>query len=193
MYTGSIPVVASLAPPAMFVLVRSLLVGPATWRPTADALRARGHAAVVPARSAEPPLWPRAREAVARAAASLDGPLVLAGHSGAGVLLPALAAALPRPPAATVFVDAFLPPPDGSAPLVGDEQRRRPGRRASTGGPSPRSPGPTTCRSPRSRTPPPTPWWALCARRPARERRRQAGRWQTASRLLPSGSSTNAA
>lgn len=82
MYTGSIPVVASLAPPAMFVLVRSLLVGPATWRPTADTLRARGHAAVVPARSAEPPLWPRAREAVARAAASLDGPLVLAGHSG---------------------------------------------------------------------------------------------------------------
>jgi len=109
----------------MFLLVHSLLVGPATWRPAADALRARGHAAVVPALPALPPLWPHARDAVAQAAATLDGPVVLAGHSGAGMLLPALAEALPRPPAATLFVDAFLPPPAGSAPLVGDEQRRR--------------------------------------------------------------------
>jgi len=109
----------------MFVLVHSLLVGPATWRPTAAALRARGHATVVPALPAEPPLWPRARDAVAQAAADLDGPLVLAGHSGAGLLLPALAEALPRPPAAALFVDAFLPQPAGRAALVEDEQRRR--------------------------------------------------------------------
>jgi hypothetical protein len=53
--------------------------------------------------------------------AATDGipaPLVLVGHSGAGPLLPTIAGALACDVAALVFVDAFLPPARGSAPLA---------------------------------------------------------------------------
>jgi pimeloyl-ACP methyl ester carboxylesterase len=99
----------------VFVLVHSPLVGPLTWGPVAAELGGRGYAAVVPAlragEMAEPPYW---RQHVAAAVAALAGtdatrPLVLVGHSGGGVLLPAMAAAAGRPVAAYLFVDADLP------------------------------------------------------------------------------------
>jgi hypothetical protein len=45
-------------------------------------------------------------------------PTVLVGHSGAGLLLPAIADALTVEVAALVFVDSFLPPAGGVLPLA---------------------------------------------------------------------------
>jgi hypothetical protein len=100
---------------AAVVLIHSPLVGPLTWQPVADELRRRGHAAIVPAlREGErdvAPFWQQHADAVARAlrAVAPDRALVLAGHSGAGPLLPAIRAALDHPVSAYVFVDAGLP------------------------------------------------------------------------------------
>lgn len=101
------------------ILAHSPLLGPASWQGVATALRARGHAVEVPA-------WPRL-SAIARdfypalasgLAAGLDGagdePAVLAVHSGAGALVPALAGALRRPLLGVVFCDAILPHPGRS-------------------------------------------------------------------------------
>lgn len=104
-----------------FVLVHSPLVGPATWRPAADVLRARGHRAIVPplthvldGPAPYVPALTRAvadfvAESVADSVADVDAPVAVVGHSGAGPLLPAIAEALPVPITATVFVDAGLP------------------------------------------------------------------------------------
>jgi hypothetical protein len=109
-------------PIALFVLVPSPLVGPATWEPVAAALRDHGYAAVVPAlvdREDDPrPTWRQHAGSVARALAAVDAetPLILAGHSGAGPLLPAIRAQLGRPVAAYCFVDAGVPR-DGASRL----------------------------------------------------------------------------
>jgi hypothetical protein len=99
----------------VFVLVHSPLVGPLTWGPVAAELRERGYRVVVPAlRAGETAEPPYRRQHVTAALAALDGvgaprPLVLVGHSGGGVLLPAIAAAAGRSVAAYLFVDADLP------------------------------------------------------------------------------------
>ena len=99
----------------LFVLVHSPLVGPTTWEPVAVALRGRGHEVAVPALwdndTAAPPYWQQHAESVARAlgAVPADRPIVLAGHSGAGPLLPAIGARLAQQVAAYLFVDAGLP------------------------------------------------------------------------------------
>lgn len=92
-----------------FGLIHSPLVGPDTWAPVAVELERRGHIALVPAITGAG--W---REHVRAAAAALGERLagrdvVLAGHSGAGPLLPAIGQALGRPVAGYVFVDAGLP------------------------------------------------------------------------------------
>lgn len=106
-----------------FVLVHSPLVGPASWRPVARVLEGRGHRVVVPSlldAASQPPFTERCLDAVADAVAGArwaDQALVLAGHSGAGPLLPALVARLRsagRPVAACLFVDAALPHPGRS-------------------------------------------------------------------------------
>lgn len=107
----------------VFVLVPSPLVGPATWAPVAAALREHGYTAVVPSlanREDDPrPTWQQHAEAVALALAEADThtPLILAGHSGAGPLLPAIRAQLGRPVAAYLFVDAGIPR-DGASRLA---------------------------------------------------------------------------
>jgi hypothetical protein len=108
-----------------FVLVHSPLVGPMTWMPVAEELRQRGTSVAVPALHSLPwsaapggpaadaaqPYWAQHAAAVAAAVRSWGGraPLVFAGHSGAGPLLPAIRAAVPNQAAAYLFVDAGLP------------------------------------------------------------------------------------
>jgi thioesterase domain-containing protein len=80
----------------------------------ADHLRQQGRRVVVPALAADsPPYHRKFAESVGRAVAD-SGPVVLIGHSGAGALLPEIAAVLDAQVAAAVFVDAVLPRPEAS-------------------------------------------------------------------------------
>jgi pimeloyl-ACP methyl ester carboxylesterase len=101
------------------VLIHSPLVGPTTWAPVARELEARGRQAIVPSllelAAAPAPHWRHCLEAVRTATHHVNDRLVLAGHSGAGPLVPPIAAALPNQVAGLVFVDTFLPPTTGSA------------------------------------------------------------------------------
>jgi alpha-beta hydrolase superfamily lysophospholipase len=101
--------------------VHSPVVGPSTWRWVAQTLRAGGHRVVVPdlvaaARTGSPLEYATAAAASvdARASDTNGGDdTVLVGHSGAGAVLPLVAAALTTPPRRLVFVDAGLPPTVG--------------------------------------------------------------------------------
>ena len=104
-----------------FVLVHSPVVGPSTWRWVGERLRSLGHDAVVPdltdaARSGDPGAFVRA----AVGAATSGAGLVIVGHSGAGPLLPAITNGLGSAVRLTVWVDAGLPPCDGSFTVGGD-------------------------------------------------------------------------
>ena len=114
-----------MSPEPSFVLVHSLALGPSSWQPVAERLRAAGHTVAVPSllavASGEPPFWPRAVEAVRRALEAA-GPLVLVGHSNSGLLLPVLSADLGRPIEAAVFVDAALPAPADATPTATPER-----------------------------------------------------------------------
>ena len=108
-----------------FVLIHSPVLGPTTWSPVARELERRSRESAVPSlldmADAAPPQWRHAADAVRAATAGLADPLVLVGHSGAGVLLPVIADALATEVAALILVDAFLPPASGSAPPVPPE------------------------------------------------------------------------
>jgi hypothetical protein len=105
-----------------FVLVHSPLVGPSTWEPVARELERRGREAFVPSlrgvADAPFPQWEHVPATVAVRSRHVSGAAVLVGHSGAGPLLPAMADAMSCPVAATIFVDAFLPPTAGAAQLL---------------------------------------------------------------------------
>jgi hypothetical protein len=100
----------------VYALIHSPLVGPLTWSLVAEHLRRRGNEVRVPALEEDDggvgaPYW---RQHAASAADGLAGipaarALILVAHSGAGALLPAVRAALGRPVAAYVLVDAGLP------------------------------------------------------------------------------------
>lgn len=98
-------------------------MGPLTWSLVAQQLRQRGLVALTAtlqqAEDAPEPLWMQhARSgAAALRAAPADSDVVLAGHSGAGQLLPAVRHEADRPVAAYVFVDAGLP--DNGQPRIG--------------------------------------------------------------------------
>ena len=86
------------------VLVASPFTGPFAWERVAAVLRERGR-----------------QVAVHGTGETVDGPVVLVGHSGAGAHLPALATSLPNVERA-VYVDALLPHPGRSwAQTVPDE------------------------------------------------------------------------
>jgi hypothetical protein len=96
-------------------LIHSPLVGQLTWNSTAAALAQRGCPAVVPELRDDPsralPFWQQHAESAA-AALQVVPPgeaLVLAGHSGAGALLPAIRQAIRHTVAGYVFVDAGIP------------------------------------------------------------------------------------
>lgn len=104
---------------ATAVLVHSPFLGPASLRPLADALASHGHPAVLldlrPSVVAAPVhqvLVGAFADAIGDA--SLAGPVVLVGHSGAGPLLPAFADALEEAVAGLIFLDAGLPTPGRS-------------------------------------------------------------------------------
>jgi len=102
-----------------FLLLHSPLLGPYSLRALAGELARLGH-------EAEAPAWPKLSSVAdgyyptlaGSLAATIDGgrggPVVLAAHSGAGALVPAVAAQLRTPVAGVVFVDAILPHPGRS-------------------------------------------------------------------------------
>lgn len=104
----------------VFVLIHSPLVGALTWRPTGDLLQARGFTVVVPSLAGVlddgPPYYQKLASRVAEVvrAERPAEPLVLVSHSGAGALVPAVAAACDGVVEAAVFVDAILPHPGAS-------------------------------------------------------------------------------
>lgn len=88
---------------------------PTTWRWVADALSTAGHETVVPdLRAAAASGHPDA--VISTTAATIPqewAAAVIVGHSGAGSIIPSIAAKLGRRTARMVFVDAGLPPCEG--------------------------------------------------------------------------------
>ncbi|MFE9386606.1 hypothetical protein ACFYMO_25810 [Streptomyces sp. NPDC007025] len=125
---------------AELVLVHDPLAGDLFWQPVAGALRVRGRTVSVPSLTgvfdAPGPYYPELLDAVARQLAAVPivraAPVVLAGHSAAGALLPALRELLtrghrpPRTVAGTVYVDAPWPHPgrSGLAALLPEQAAR---------------------------------------------------------------------
>ncbi|MEJ0027780.1 MAG: hypothetical protein WDN01_17280 [Rhizomicrobium sp.] len=95
------------------VLLHSPLVGPASWAKLAPLLRGRGHAVAVPdltpLMAGEGPYYPALAEA---ASSAVSDNSILVVHSGAGALVPAVAALVP--PRGAIFLDALLPHPGAS-------------------------------------------------------------------------------
>ena len=107
-----------------FALIHSPLVGPVTWSAVADELSRRQVAVVVPdlgapVASETGPHWKRHVALAASAIASVPAAVsvMLVGHSGAGVLLPAIRESMERACAGYIFVDAGLP--NGNEPRKG--------------------------------------------------------------------------
>ena len=98
-----------------FTLLHSPLVGPAIWQTLVPVLRARGHAVAVPdltpLMAGEGPYYAALAEGAASAVA--DNAILIA-HSGAGALVPAIAALAEGRMRGAVFVDALLPHPGES-------------------------------------------------------------------------------
>jgi hypothetical protein len=101
------------------LLVHSPLLGPGSWAAVAADLQGAGDTVVVP--DLRPALTGgpgyAERQAALAAEAALAEPVVVAGHSGAGPLLPSVVAALAErgaPVERCVFVDAGLPHPGRS-------------------------------------------------------------------------------
>lgn len=100
------------------LFVHSPLVGPSTWVRTAGTAERRGWLTVVPdATDTVSGPSPRSLAFVERFAHGATGAapmLVIVGHSGAGVFLPAIEASVGAPSSVMVFVDATLPPISGA-------------------------------------------------------------------------------
>src|SRR6266566_9892491 len=106
----------------VFVLIHSPLVGPSTWTPLAHELERRGRQAVVPsllgAATAPPPRWRCCIDAVRAATSTLSNQIVLVGHSGGGLLLPAITGAVTPAVSRLIFVDSGVPASSGETPLA---------------------------------------------------------------------------
>jgi hypothetical protein len=100
---------------ATFVLIHSPVVGPLTWSLVANELKLRGAGAIIPELAydvaPQEPFWELHARSVAGALKSIpeNDSLILAGHSGAGMLLPEIRQAIGRPVAGYIFVDADIP------------------------------------------------------------------------------------
>ncbi|HEX2064965.1 MAG TPA: hypothetical protein VHE80_11155 [Acidimicrobiales bacterium] len=107
---------------APFVLVHSPLMGPVVWSWVAEELEERGNAVIVPSLATADLSqgWPGAVDSVVDGTRTAER-AILVGHSGAGPLLPVIAARMASPPQRQVFVDASVPPEHGDARLVPEE------------------------------------------------------------------------
>ena len=108
---------------ATIVLIHSPLVGPTTWRWVADELTTAGHDVVVPT-LVDAAATGSAQHCITAVADQINvsaDDTVLVGHSGAGPLLPLIAAATRRHPSRLVFVDAGIPPTSGETALVPED------------------------------------------------------------------------
>jgi len=108
-----------------FVLVHGTTQSPAGWDRLAGELRGRGHAATAIDLPTDKPEWmpvDYARDSAAQAAQAGASPVVVA-HSGAGVLLPAIAEAVGA--VAAVWLAAYLPDFAGGQSMVDDIKARR--------------------------------------------------------------------
>ena len=109
----------------LVVLLHAPVLGPASWAPVAAELTGRGHQVAVPSlagfAAGGPPyaghLVRLARSRLARSRLP-TGRTVLVVHSGAGLLAPHVAGALPDRPVAVLFADAALPARTGPTPVV---------------------------------------------------------------------------
>jgi pimeloyl-ACP methyl ester carboxylesterase len=106
----------------VFIIIHSPLVGPSTWRPVARELERRGYDVVVPsllgAAKAPPPQWRYCIDAVRAATSTLSNSIALVGHSGGGLLLPAIAGAVSPVVSRLIFVDSGVPAITGETPLA---------------------------------------------------------------------------
>lgn len=100
------------------LLIHSPLLGPSSWAEVATLARRHGRNTAVPdltgVAATEPPRWSVFVDAAVEAADSLDTPVTIVGHSGAGVILPTIAHSLGDRCGCTIFVDAVVPPPTGA-------------------------------------------------------------------------------
>ncbi|WP_432176652.1 alpha/beta hydrolase [Streptomyces sp. Tue6028] len=102
-------------------------MGPSTWQPVADRLRAAGHQVCVPSLldvgAGAPPFWPWVVEAVRDdlRQVPVDSPVTLVAHSNAGLFLPVMRSGLDHPVTGSVFVDAALPALTGPTPVAPPE------------------------------------------------------------------------
>lgn len=114
-----------MSPP--FVLVHGAWHAGACWQPLIDELVARGERVVAPDLPSEDPDadLDAYAAAVVDAAAGFDEPVVVVGHSLAGLTIPLIPAR--RPVAALVFVAAILPVPGRPAGEVLGEDAFSPG------------------------------------------------------------------
>jgi pimeloyl-ACP methyl ester carboxylesterase len=106
-----------------FVLVHSPSVGPLTWAPIAQRLKAPAVPSLTGVAEASPPFW---RSVVGTVSAAIDQlpqdqPVVIVAHSNAGLFVPVIVDASPRRVAGCLFVDAALPSPAGPTPVAPPE------------------------------------------------------------------------
>jgi Alpha/beta hydrolase family len=98
-----------------YALIHSPLVGPFTWQLVYQTLISQGQKAIMPTllddTNSALPYWQQHAESVARELAQIpkDESIVLAAHSGAGPLLPAIRQSLSHSICAYLFVDAGMP------------------------------------------------------------------------------------
>ena len=144
------PILDPAPGPPVFVLVHSMLLGPRSWAPVAASLAAAGAEAIVPSLAGvtdldEPPFWPAVAARVGEAVGRLPAgrPVVVVAHSNAGLLVPVIVRASPRPVAGCVFADARLPARSGATPTATPERLEFLRARVTAG-----------------RLPPWTEWWA---------------------------------
>lgn len=107
----------------VFALIHSPLLGPASWHGVQEALATKGVHSVVPelARTDDGrgPHFVQHSESAAAVLRQIRDEFILAGHSGAGPLLPQIARLTGRRALAYIFVDAGLPDPSRPRKGVG--------------------------------------------------------------------------
>jgi len=100
----------------LVALLPSPLLGPAVWRPTAEALSLLGWTVTTVPTTPVPPTGPDDVLATFLSALPPDEDVILVPHSNAGLYVPPLVGE--RRVVASVFVDAGLPPSSGRVPLA---------------------------------------------------------------------------